>query len=232
MRIDVITVFPEYLSPLRLSIIGKAIDSNLLALGVTDLREFTSDPHRTVDDAPFGGGPGMVMKPEPWGEAIDDVLARSQVADPLLVVPSASGVRFDQGLAAELAAEQQLIFACGRYEGIDARVSVEYEGRIRVREISIGDYVLAGGEVAALVMVEAVARLLPGVLGNSESAQDDSFSEDRDGGPLEGPVYTRPREWRNLAVPEVLLSGDHGRIDRWRESESRRRTRDYRPDLA
>lgn len=232
MRIDVITVFPEYLSPLRLSIIGKAIDSNVIELNVTDLRDFTSDPHRTVDDAPFGGGPGMVMKPGPWGEAVDDVLTRSRSANPLLVLPSASGRRFDQGLAAEWATEQQLIFACGRYEGIDDRVAREYEERIRVREVSIGDYVLAGGEAATLVMVEAVARLLPGVLGNSESARDDSFGEDRTGGPLKGPVYTRPREWRGLEVPDVLVSGDHGRINQWREAESQRRTRDYRPDLA
>ena len=232
MRIDVITVFPEYLSPLGLSIIGKAIDSNLLAVNVTDLRDFTQDVHRTVDDAPFGGGPGMVMKPEPWGEAIDDVLTRSRIADPLLVLPSASGQKFSQGLAEEWASERQLIFACGRYEGIDDRVARAYESRIRVCEVSIGDYVLAGGEAAALVMIEAVARLLPGVLGNSLSAQDDSFTENRAGGALEGPVYTRPREWRGLEVPEVLLSGDHGRIERWRETESQRRTRTYRPDLA
>jgi tRNA (guanine37-N1)-methyltransferase len=232
MRIDVITVFPDYLSPLRLSIIGKAIDSSLLALHVTDLRNFASDPHRTVDDAPFGGGPGMVMKPEPWGQAIDEVLARSEVARPLLVLPSASGVRFDQELAAGWANEQQLIFACGRYEGIDGRVALDYESRVRVREVCIGDYVLAGGEAAALVMVEAVARLLPRVLGNSESARDDSFSEDRSGGLLEGPVYTRPREWRGHKVPDILLSGDHERIDRWRQAESERRTRDYRPDLT
>lgn len=232
MLIDVITVFPEYLSPLRLSIIGKAIDSGLVALTVTDLRDFTTDVHRTVDDAPFGGGPGMVMKPEPWGDAIDDVLKRSPATDPLLVLPSASGLKFDQGLAAEWASEQQLIFACGRYEGIDDRVAREFAARIRVCEVSIGDYVLAGGEAAALVMVEAVARLLPGVLGNTESAQDDSFGEGREGGPLEGPVYTRPRKWRGIEVPEVLLSGDHGRIDRWREAESQRRTRAYRPDLV
>lgn len=232
MLIDVITAFPEYLSPLRLSIIGKALDSDLLALSVTDLRDFSHDVHRTVDDAPFGGGPGMVMKPEPWGEAIDDVLMRSEAADPMLVLPSASGVKFTQGLAEEWATEQHLVFACGRYEGIDDRVAQEYADRIRVREVSIGDYVLAGGEAAALVMIEAVARLLPGVLGNSQSARDDSFSADRTGGPLEGPVYTRPREWRGRAVPEVLLSGDHARIDRWRETESRRRTRTNRPDLG
>lgn len=232
MLIDIVTVFPEYLAPLRLSIIGKAIESDLLSLDVTDLREFTTDLHRTVDDAPFGGGPGMVMKPGPWGEAIDHVVEHSPSSEPLLILPSASGRKFSQKMAVEWAAERHLIFACGRYEGIDDRVARDYESRIRVREVSIGDYVLAGGEAAALVMVEAVARLLPGVLGNSVSAQDDSFSEERGGGLLEGPVYTRPREWRGLEVPEVLLSGDHGRIDQWRASESQRRTQAYRPDLT
>jgi tRNA (guanine37-N1)-methyltransferase len=232
MRIDVVTVFPEYLDPLRLSIIGKAITASLVQLGVTDLRDFTHDLHRTVDDAPFGGGPGMVMKPEPWGEALDGLLAEAQDPDPLVIIPCASGQKFTQELAREWAGERQLIFACGRYEGIDDRVARHYESRARVVEVSIGDYVLAGGEAASLVMIEAVARLLPGVLGNVQSAVDDSFSLDRPGAALEGPVYTRPREWRGLSVPSVLLSGDHGEINRWREAESRSRTSKHRPDLS
>lgn len=232
MHIDVVSVFPEYLAPLQLSIIGKAVASGLVQLEVTDLRDFTHDVHRTVDDAPFGGGPGMVMKPEPWGESIDARLEQSDSNDPVLVIPCASGKKFAQAQAREWALEEHLIFACGRYEGIDDRVARHYETRIRVVEMSIGDYVLAGGEVAALVMIEAIARLIPGVLGNAESAIDDSFSIGRAGAPLEGPVFTRPREWRGLSVPPVVLSGDHGELARWRAAESRSRTHSHRPDLS
>jgi tRNA (guanine37-N1)-methyltransferase len=240
VRVDVVTIFPEYLAPLGMSLLGKAQQRGLLEVRVHDLRAWTSDVHRTVDDTPYGGGPGMVMTPEPWGRALDAVLAdapaRTAPADgPLLVVPTPSGRRLDQRLAAELAREPWLVFACGRYEGIDARVLDDAAERVRVLEVSIGDYVLAGGEAAVLVVVEAVARLLPGVLGNAESAVDDSFGAGGPGqsmqGLLEGPVYTRPPVWRGRAVPEVLLSGDHGAIARWREEQARARTQQRRPDL-
>lgn len=230
MRIDVVSIFPQYLEPLRLSLVGKAIEQGIVQLQVHDLRDAARDRHRTVDDAPYGGGPGMVMTPEPWGATLDRLVAGSDSAT--IVVPSPSGVPFTQSLAAELTASDHLIFACGRYEGIDDRVWAHYRERgVAVREISIGDYVLAGGEAAALVMIEAVARLLPGVLGNDESAADDSFGTDR-ANALEGPRYTRPREWRDLPVPEVLLSGDHAAIERWRLAQSEERTRRHRPDLV
>ena len=226
MRIDVVTIFPEYLTPLRQSLLGKAIERGDVDLRVHDLRTWTDDVHRTVDDAPYGGGPGMVMLPEPWGRALDD-LAPAGAAQPRLVIPSPAGVPFTQATAHELAGEPWLVLACGRYEGIDARV-VEYASqRMRVDEISIGDYVLAGGEAAVLVIIEAVGRLLPGVLGNAESAADDSFSD----GMLEAPAYTRPASWRGLSVPDVLLSGNHGEIARWRAERSRLRTEERRPDL-
>ena len=231
VRIDLISVFPEYLAPLQLSIIGRASANGLVDIGVTDLRDFTHDVHRTVDDAPFGGGPGMVMKPEPWGEALDHVLERTTATDPLIVIPSASGHRFGQQYAQDWATQEHLIFACGRYEGIDARVPQHYATRARVLEMSLGDFVLAGGEAAALAMVEACVRLIPGVLGNAESVSDDSFSPDRTGAPLEGPVYTRPREWRGLEVPPVLFSGDHGQVRQWRFEQSSARTESHRPDL-
>ena len=233
MRIDVISIFPDYLQPLRLSLIGRAIERGSVELNVHDLRGFTHDRHRTVDDTPFGGGPGMVMKAEPWGQAIDSVRGQGPPgADPVLVIPTPSGRRFDQTVAPELAARPWIIFACGRYEGIDARVSDFYAEQFEVLELSIGDYVLAGGEAAALVMAEATIRLLPGVLGNDKSAPDDSFSPSREGAALEGPVYTKPKVWRGLSVPEVLVSGDHGAISAWRAAESIRRTTENRPDLS
>lgn len=230
MRIDVVSIFPDYLRPLRLSLVGRAIADGLIDLAVHDLRDAAHDRHRTVDDSPYGGGPGMVMKPEPWGECLDRILEQNAVTDPVLIVPTPAGLPFRQSVAQELAAAQHLVFACGRYEGIDERVVEHYRGRVRVRELSIGDYVLAGGEAAALVMVEAVARLIPGVLGNAESASHDSFS-DSHRGLLEAPMYTRPAVWRGLAVPAVLQSGDHGAVGRWREEQSKRRTARNRPDL-
>jgi tRNA (guanine37-N1)-methyltransferase len=226
MRIDVVTIFPEYLAPLRQSLLGKAIERGDVDLRVHDLRTWTDDVHRTVDDAPYGGGPGMVMLPEPWGRALDD-LAAPGTAQPRLLIPSPAGIPFTQAMARELAGETWLVLACGRYEGIDARVAEYAAQRMRVDEVSIGDYVLAGGEAAVLVIVEAVSRLLPGVLGNAESAADDSFSD----GLLEAPAYTRPASWRGLSVPDVLLSGNHGEIARWRAERSRLRTAQRRPDL-
>ncbi len=234
MRIDIVSIFPAYLDSLRLSLIGKAIDSGLVELSVHDLREHAVDVHRTIDDTVSGGGPGMVMKPEPWGAALDQLLeAGPPETRPTLLIPTPSGERFTQAVADELATKPWLIFACGRYEGIDARVAQYYAGgSMDVREVSIGDYVLAGGEAATLVMAEAVVRLLPGVLGNAASATDDSFASGRAGAALEGPVYTKPAIWRGLEVPAVLLSGHHGEIARWREAMARQRTSEYRPDLV
>jgi len=228
MRVDIITIFPDYFGALDVSLLGKARERGLVDVAVHDLREHTDDVHRSVDDAPYGGGPGMLMRPEPWGHALDAVLAASSAA-PLLVVPTPSGRRFTQADALAWSAESWLVVACGRYEGIDARVVADAATRMRVEEVSIGDYVLAGGEVAALVIVEAIARLLPGFMGNAASPLDDSFSTDA--GRLEAPSYTRPSSWRGLAVPEVLLSGDHAAIAQWRDEESLRRTRERRPDL-
>ena len=222
-RIDVLTIFPEYLAPLRQSLLGKAVDRGLVTVGVHDLRQWTDDVHRTVDDAPYGGGPGMVMRPEPWGRALDAV----RPPGTRLVVPTPAGHPFTQALAAQWAAEPGLVFACGRYEGIDQRVADWAADGGPVSEVSIGDYVLAGGESAVLVMVEAVTRLLPGVVGNSESVEFDSHAD----GLLEGPSYTRPASWRGHEVPPVLLSGDHAAIARWRRAESLRRTANRRPDL-
>ncbi|HZC40771.1 MAG TPA: tRNA (guanosine(37)-N1)-methyltransferase TrmD [Streptosporangiaceae bacterium] len=230
MRIDIITIFPEYFSPLRLSLLGKAAERGIVEFIVHDLRSWTRDAHRTVDDTPFGGGPGMVMLPGPWGEALDAVT----VPAARLVVPTPAGVPFRQELAAAYAGCDHLVFACGRYEGIDARVIADARSRMAVDEVSVGDYVLSGGEPAALIMIDAIGRLLPGVLGNEGSAADDSFGGG-DGpmaGLLEGPVYTRPRVWRGQEVPPVLLSGDHGAIARWRRDEALRRTALTRPDLA
>ncbi len=230
MRIDVLTIFPEYLAPMQLSLLGKAQQRRLVSAVVHDLRSWTGDVHRTVDDTPYGGGPGMVMRPEPWGAALDDVQALD--ARPArLIVPTPSGRPFTQAVAVQLATEQRLIFACGRYEGIDARVIEDAAERMPVDELSIGDYVLAGGEVAVLVMVEAVTRLLPGVVGNPESVVDDSFASDTMAGLLEGPAYTRPPVWRGRAVPPVLLSGDHAAIARWRREQALARTELHRPDL-
>ncbi len=223
MRADIVTIFPEYLAPLDLSLIGKARSAGLLDVAVHDLRDWTHDVHRTVDDTPYGGGPGMVMRPEPWGEALDALLP----AGGHLVVPSPAGALFTQRTAHELATEPHLVFACGRYEGIDQRVLDEAAGRGRVSEISLGDYVLFGGEVAVLVIMEAVTRLLPGVLGNADSLVDESHAD----GLLETPVYTKPAVWRGREVPDVLRSGDHGRIARWRRAAALVRTAQRRPDL-
>jgi tRNA (guanine37-N1)-methyltransferase len=231
VRIDVITIFPDYLAPLDASLLGKARTNGLLEIAVHDLRRWTDDVHRTVDDSPYGGGPGMVMRPEPWGRALDAVVPVGGERA-LLVVPSPSGVPFTQTTAARYAARTHLVFACGRYEGIDARVAQDATDRMDVEEVSIGDYVLAGGEVAVLVMVEAVARLLPGVLGNAESVADDSFAAGRMASLLEGPVYTRPASWRGLDVPAVLLSGDHAAIAGWRQAQALVRTAERRPDLV
>jgi tRNA (guanine37-N1)-methyltransferase len=226
MRIDVVTIFPGYLDPLRQSLPGKAIQSGLVDLQVHDLRRWTHDVHRSVDDAPYGGGPGMVMRAPVWGAALDEICADN----PLLVVPTPAGALFGQADAQRWSTEPHLVFACGRYEGIDQRVIDDAGRRMRVEEVSIGDYVLPGGESAALVMIEAVLRLLPGVLGNPDSLHDDSHSFQLEG-LLEGPSYTRPPSWRGLDVPDVLLSGDHARIAAWREQASRQRTRERRPDL-
>ena len=224
MRIDVVTIFPEYLTPLHAALLGRAIDRGLLDVRVHDLRDWTRDVHKAVDDSPYGGGPGMVMKPQIWGEALDSVCVGET---PRLVVPTPAGRPFTQETARRYATESRLVFACGRYEGIDQRVIDDAAQRMPVDEVSIGDYVLVGGEVAVMVMVEAVARLLPGVLGNPASAQQDSFSD----GLLEGPSYTRPEVWRDFAVPDVLRSGNHGAIDRWRRDQALERTFQRRPDL-
>jgi len=233
LRIDIITIFPEYFGPLEVSLIGKAAQRGDIVFRVHDLRGWARDVHHSVDDTPYGGGPGMVMKPEPWGEALDAVVSAAGPAR--LVVPSPSGKPFTQRMAAEYAREPRLIFACGRYEGIDARVAEDARTRMPVDEVSIGDYVLAGGEPAVLVMTEAIGRLLPGVLGNAQSAADDSFGGDGEGpmaGLIEGPVYTRPRVWRGREVPSVLLSGDHAAIARWRRDGTLRVTAANRPDLT
>ncbi len=225
MKVDVVTIFPDYLAPVRLSLLGKAHAAGQLDLSVHDLRQWTHDVHRTVDDTPYGGGPGMVMRPEPWGEALDALAPADAAAR--LIVPSPAGTPLTHALAAQLAGEPHLIFACGRYEGIDQRVLDHAAARMPVTEVSIGDYVLFGGEVAVLVILEAVARLIPGVLGNAESLADESHTD----GLLETPVYTKPATWRDLEVPEVLRSGDHGRIARWRRDQALRRTVARRPDL-
>jgi tRNA (guanine37-N1)-methyltransferase len=246
--IDVITIFPDYLAPAQLSLLGKAAETGIVQLQVHDLRQWTHDRHRTVDDTPYGGGAGMVMLPEPWGQAIDAVggmdgaaggwpgeggrtVAGGQGEGLTLVIPTASGKLFGQATAERLARADHLVFACGRYEGIDARVAAHYRDRpgVSVEELSIGDYVLAGGEVAALVVIEAVTRLLPGVLGNAESLAEESHVEP---GLLEYPVYTKPPRWRGLDVPAVLLSGHHGRIAAWRREQAVARTREMRPDLT
>jgi tRNA (guanine37-N1)-methyltransferase len=235
MRIDVVSIFPEYLAPLGVSLIGKAATRGVLDIHIHDLRTWTHDIHNTVDDTPYGGGPGMVMKPEPWGEALDAIAAlgtsRLPDAQPTLVVPTPSGRRFTQAKAAQLAAAGWLVFFCGRYEGIDRRVIDDAAERFPVEELSIGDYVLTGGEAAVLVMVEAIGRLVPGVLGNAASARDDSFAAGPMENLLEGPAYTKPAEWRSRAVPAVLTSGDHGAIARWRRDQAFARTAAHRPEL-
>ncbi len=232
MRIDVVSIFPAYLAPLELSLLGRARDAGLVDLHTYDLRHWTHDRHRTVDDTPYGGGAGMVMKPEPWGEAIDDLLGQRDVPQrhpARLVVLTPSGERFTQATATRLSAEERLIFACGRYEGIDQRVIDHYAGRMAVDEVSIGDFVLNGGEVAAMVVIEAVVRLLPGVLGNPASLAEESHHTDD--GLLEYPVYTKPQRWRGLAVPAVLATGHHAQIAQWRHEQALRRTAARRPDL-
>ena len=233
LRLDVLTIFPDYLQPLGLSLIGRAREQGLIDLRVHDLRDFTHDRHRTVDDTPYGGGAGMVMRPEPWGEALDHVLADPppQAAPdgvPHLIVPGPGGAPFTQAMARELAAEPWIAFACGRYEGIDERVYDEARERMPVSVVSLGDYVLNGGEVAVLAMVEAIARLIPGVIGNADSLVEESHED----GLLEYPVYTKPPLWRGRGIPEVLLSGHHGRIARWRRDERLRRTASRRPDMV
>ncbi|MCX2930497.1 tRNA (guanosine(37)-N1)-methyltransferase TrmD [Mycobacterium sp. CVI_P3] len=226
MRVDVVTIFPDYLDPLRQSLPGKAIEAGIVDFAVHDLRRWTHDVHHSVDDSPYGGGPGMVMKAPVWGEAIDEICT----AETLLVIPTPAGRLFTQSDAQRWTGESHLVFACGRYEGIDQRVADDARRRMRVEEVSIGDYVLAGGEAAALVMIEAVVRLLPNVMGNPRSHQDDSHSPDN-AGLLEGPSYTRPPVWRDLPVPEVLLSGDHAKVAAWRHEQALQRTRERRSDL-
>jgi tRNA (guanine37-N1)-methyltransferase len=231
VRIDVVTIFPEWFSSLDVSLTGKARASGLVEISVHDLRDWAHDRHRTVDDTPYGGGAGMVMKPEPWGEALDQLAATGPTdgtGRPTLLVPTPSGMPFTQATARELAAVEHLVVACGRYEGIDQRVIDEAAAAYDVRELSLGDFVLNGGEVAAAAFVEAIVRLLPGFMGNPESLTEESH----DDGLLEYPVYTRPASWRGRDVPEVLLSGDHGAIAAWRHAESVRRTVARRPDLA
>ncbi|MFV0451386.1 MAG: tRNA (guanosine(37)-N1)-methyltransferase TrmD [Propioniciclava sp.] len=229
MYADVVTIFPDYFAPLDLSLIGRARRAGLLNWQVHDLRGWTHDRHRTVDDTPYGGGAGMVMRPEPWGEAIDSLLGQAW-STPTLIVPTPAGEPFRQQTAHDLVALPHLMFACGRYEGIDARVLEYARTRMPVREVSLGDYVLNGGEVAVLAIMEAVVRLLPGVLGNPDSLVEESHALAGEAA-LEYPVYTRPAAWRGFQVPDVLLSGHHGRVTEWRAEQSRRRTRERRPDL-
>ncbi|WP_276907264.1 tRNA (guanosine(37)-N1)-methyltransferase TrmD [Corynebacterium riegelii] len=265
LRLDVITIFPEYLEPLRHALLGKAIEQGILTVGVHDLRDWATGNHKSVDSPPLGGGPGMVMKPQVWGPALDSVaqgrvgadletavqhrndkLRHDDVAEvaprpyakaedaseedatkPLLLVPTPAGTPFTQADAQAWSREKHIAFACGRYEGIDQRVFEDAAKRYRVREVSIGDYVLIGGEVAVLVIAEAVTRLIPGVLGNTESHEDDSFSD----GLLEGPSYTKPRVWRGIEAPAVLTSGDHAKVEQWRREQSLKRTSAVRPEL-
>ncbi len=225
MKIDVISIFPEYLAPLSLSLLGKAQSSGILDIKVHNLRDFTNDNHNTVDDTPYGGGAGMVMLPEVWAQAIDSIIEDG--ADLIILTPA--GKRFNQKIAAKFSASTQLIFACGRYEGIDDRIrqyysQPEFQARnIKVHEASIGDYVLGGGEVAAMVMIEAITRLIPGVLGNPDSLAEESHNSE---GYLEYPNFTKPQEWRGISVPEILLSGNHAEIAKWRTQQAEKRAKD------
>jgi tRNA (guanine37-N1)-methyltransferase len=224
MKIDAISIFPEFFEVLEISLLGKAQEGGLISFEAHNLRDFTHDRHKTVDDTPYGGGAGMLMKPEPWGEAFDKIIGKDR---PVVIFTSPAGKPFNQELAGELSQKEHLVFACGRYEGIDQRV-VDYAGTIaEVHEISIGDYVLNGGEVAAVAMIEAIARLIPGVIGNNESLAEESHNE----GLLEAPSYTKPQSWRGLEVPEMLLSGHHAEIEKWRKAQSLERTKQNRPDL-
>ena len=225
MRIDAISIFPDYFAALELSLFGKARDKGLIEFTAHDLRSWTNDKHKTVDDSPYGGGAGMVMKPEPWGLAFDEVIPEGQ--KPVVIFTTPAGKPFTQAMAQELSSASHLIFACGRYEGIDQRV-VDYAHEVSdVREISIGDYVLNGGEVAAIAMIEAITRLLPGFMGNAESIVEESHAD----GLLEYPSYTKPSVWRGHEVPEILLSGHHAEIEKWRKEQQVERTKRIRPDL-
>jgi len=246
MRIDVVSIFPEYFGPLEMSLLGKARGAGILHIHTHDLREWTHDRHRTVDDTPYGGGAGMVMKPEPWGEALEALAGSGDAptssatgassatdtssatgAGPAIIFPSPAGELFTQATARELATEPHLIFGCGRYEGIDERVFAHAATLGRVRLVSLGDYVLNGGEVAVMAMIEAIARLIPGVVGNPASLVEESH----EGGLLEYPSYTKPASWQGYEVPAVLLSGNHAAIARWRREQQLQRTRERRPDL-
>jgi len=228
LRFDLISIFPEYLAPLKLSLLGKAQEKGVISINVHDLRDQTTDVHHSVDDTPYGGGAGMVMSAVVWGDAIDQVSKNSSNVDLIILTPA--GKKFDQRMAEQFSKSQQIIFACGRYEGIDARVGKYYrqQKNFRVHEVSIGDYVLGGGEVAAMVIIEATARLIPGVLGNPESLKEESHSLATDSSEslVEYPNYTKPASWRGLDVPEILLSGNHGEIAKWRRAESERRTQE------
>ena len=225
MRIDALTIFPDYFAPLEISLLGKAREKNLLDVRVHDLRDWTFDKHKTVDDSPYGGGAGMLMKPEPWGLAFDDILAEN--GETVVIFTSPAGEQFKQATAQELSSAEHIVFACGRYEGIDQRVVDYAQTKAKVRMISLGDYVLNGGEVAALAMSEAIARLIPGVIGNAESLVEESHSD----GLLEYPSYTKPASWRGFDVPEILLSGNHAAIAAWRHEQQVERRKAVRPDL-
>jgi tRNA (guanine37-N1)-methyltransferase len=225
MKIDVISIFPEYLSPLKLSLLGKAQSAGLLEIEVHDLRAQSTDNHNTVDDTPYGGGAGMVMLPEIWGKTLDPLMIEN--TDLIILTPA--GRRFNQEMAQHFSTSEHLIFACGRYEGIDDRVRQYYSTQefanrnIRVHEVSIGDYVLGGGEVASMVMIEAITRLIPGVLGNPDSLSEESHNSE---GYLEYPNFTKPQEWRGISVPEILLSGNHAEIAKWRSQQAEKRAKD------
>ena len=225
MRIDIVTIFPAIFDALDVSLLGRAKQNGIVDVRVRDLRDHTHDRHRTVDDTPYGGGAGMVMKPEPWGEALDAALEYTD--DPVVIFPSPAGEVFTQSLARQLSEERHLVFGCGRYEGIDQRVFDDTAARARVRLVSLGDYVLNGGEVAVMAMLEAIVRLIPGVVGNPQSLVEESHED----GLLEYPTYTKPPVWRGREVPPVLLSGNHGEIARWRRQQQVERTRRVRPDL-
>jgi tRNA (guanine37-N1)-methyltransferase len=217
MRIDAVTIFPDYFSPLKLSLLGKAQESQLVSFGIHDLRSFATNVHNQVDDTPYGGGAGMVMMPEIWGAALDPLMT----VDSDLIILTPAGKRFNQPMAQSLSNASHLVFACGRYEGIDDRVRQHYLSQgFRVHEVSIGDYVLGGGEVASLVMIEAITRLIPGVLGNPGSLAEESHNQE---GYLEYPNYTKPQQWRGISVPEILLSGNHGEIAKWRDAQAKAR---------
>jgi tRNA (guanine37-N1)-methyltransferase len=226
LQIDLISIFPDYLTPLKLSLLGKAQAKGIVSINIHDLREQTSDVHHSVDDTPYGGGAGMVMSAEPWGKAIDAITSDQEEIDLIILTPA--GKKFNQQMAAQFSKKSHLIFACGRYEGIDARVGEFYDAKsnFKVHEVSIGDYVLGGGEVAAMVIIEAITRLLPGVLGNPDSLKEESHSISGADDLLlvEYPNYTKPANWRGLDVPEVLLSGNHGEIAKWRKAQAERRT--------